>query len=108
MSELLSKKCIPCQIGVDPLTQEKIKEYMNELKDGWSLKNNTVIEKVYKFKDFKEALDFTNKVGELAESEGHHPTITLTWGKVIIQLTTFKIKGLHENDFILAAKIDEI
>lgn len=108
MSELLSNKCIPCQIGADPLNQDEIEKYMKELKDGWSVKDNKVIEKPYKFKDFKKALDFTNKIGELAEEEGHHPTITLTWGKVIVTLTTFKIHGLHTNDFIMAAKIDEI
>lgn len=108
MSELLSKKCVPCQIGADPLKPDEIQEHMGKLKDGWSLKDNVAIQKTYKFKDFKEAWGFTDKIGELAESEGHHPTITLGWGKVIVELTTHKIKGLHENDFIMAAKIDEI
>ncbi len=108
MSELSSKVCVACESEEDPLEENEIKEYMEKLKDGWSLKDNKIIEKTYKFKNFREALDFTNKVGELAERESHHPTITLTWGKVIIALTTFKINGLHENDFILAAKIDEI
>ena len=66
------------------------------------------MERIFKFKDFKEALEFTNKVGGIAEAEGHHPDITLSWGRVIITLWTHKIKGLHENDFIMAAKIDEL
>ncbi|NLJ99179.1 MAG: 4a-hydroxytetrahydrobiopterin dehydratase [Tissierellia bacterium] len=66
------------------------------------------LKKEYKFKNFKDALDFTNKVGSLAEEEGHHPDIYLSWGKVVIKLWTHKIDGLHKNDFILAAKIDEI
>lgn len=108
MSELLSKKCIPCQIGAEPLEKDEIRAYMSDLKEGWSLKNNQEIQKTYKFKNFKEALDFTNKVGKLAEDEGHHPTITLAWGRVVVALSTHKIKGLHSNDFIMAAKIDRI
>lgn len=108
MSDLLSRKCIPCSITELPLEESEIKEYMKDLNEGWKVVENRKIEKVYKFKDFKEGLDFTNKVGELAEVEGHHPGIFLTWGKVIISLMTHNIKGLHENDFIMAAKIDEI
>lgn len=108
MSELLSKKCIPCQIGGKPLKEDEIKEYMKDLKDGWNIENNEIIEKNYKFKDFQQALNFTNKIGALAEEEGHHPRITLSWGSVVVELTTFKIHGLHQNDFIMAAKIDEI
>lgn len=108
MTDLLAKKCVPCSIGADPLTQDEIQEYLENLKENWQVKDNKYIEKLYKFKDFKEALDFTNKVGNLAEKEGHHPDIYLAWGKVIIKLWTHKIKGLHENDFIMAAKIDEL
>ena len=108
MSDLLSKKCIPCSIGADPLNKEEIDNFFKELKDGWTVVEDKHLEKTYKFEDFKEALDFTNLVGELAENEGHHPDIYLSWGKVGIKLWTHKIKGLHENDFILASKIDEI
>ena len=108
MNNLLSKKCIPCSIGADPLNVEEVDALFKDLKTGWDIIEYKHLEKTYKFKDFKEALDFTNKVGELAESEGHHPDIYLAWGKVIIKLWTHKINGLHENDFILAAKIDEI
>lgn len=108
MTDLLSKECVPCRVGADPLNSEEIKEYFKDLKEGWKVHDDKYIEKSYKFKNFKEALDFTNKVGSLAEAEGHHPEINLSWGKVVIKLLTNKINGLHENDFIMAAKIDEI
>ena len=108
MSDLKSKNCIPCSIGSEPLGEELIKDYLKSLKEGWNVIDNRLIEKTYKFKNFSEALDFTNKIGSIAEEEGHHPDITLSWGKVIVRLTTHKIKGLHDNDFILGAKIDEL
>lgn len=106
--ELTNKKCVPCEIGAEPLTPELIQGYLKELSQGWQVIDDKKIEKTYKFKDFQSALDFVNQVGDLAEEEGHHPDIFLSWGKVIIQLMTHKIKGLHDNDFILAAKIDQI
>ncbi|HSH36342.1 MAG TPA: 4a-hydroxytetrahydrobiopterin dehydratase [Schnuerera sp.] len=108
MENLTAKKCIPCSIGAPTLEPDEIKEYHKSLQDDWKVIDNKKIEKTYKFKNFKEALDFTNKVGNLAEEEGHHPDIYLSWGKVVLQLWTHKIGGLHQNDFILAAKIDEI
>lgn len=108
MADLLSKTCIPCSIGAPTLTKEEIEELLPSLKDGWKVLDNKKIEKTYKFKDFASALDFVNKVGSLAEEEGHHPDLLLSWGKVVVQLWTHKIDGLHENDFILAAKIDQI
>jgi 4a-hydroxytetrahydrobiopterin dehydratase len=86
---------------------EELRSFFAEL-EGWKLVNDHHIEKEYLFKHFKEALAFTNKVGELAEQEGHHPDILLSWGKVKIELWTHKINGLSENDFILAAKCDKI
>ncbi len=104
--DLGSKKCVPCEGGIDPFDQEQIKPYL-EVVPGWKVSDDsTSIHRDYTFKDFAEALAFVNKVGSIAESEGHHPDITLGWGKVGITLTTHAIKGLSENDFILAYKID--
>ena len=108
MSDLTSKKCVPCSLGAIPLNADEIQNFLKDLDDNWEVKDNKQIERVFKFKDFKEALTFTNKVGDLAEEEGHHPGIDLSWGKVIVTLWTHKIKGLHFNDFILAAKIDNL
>lgn len=87
---------------------EELKKFFESLVGGWKLVEEHHIEKEFKFKDFKAALAFTNKVGELAESEGHHPDIFLSWGKVVVRTWTHKALGLTENDFILAAKIDEL
>ncbi|TJX13615.1 4a-hydroxytetrahydrobiopterin dehydratase [Tissierella creatinini] len=107
MDDLLSNKCIPCSIGDIPLDEDTIGEYIKSL-DGWSVIDNKVIEKKYKFKTFLDGLDFINQIGGVAEEEGHHPDLMLSWGKVVVRLTTHKIKGLHKNDFIMAAKIDEL
>ncbi len=108
MNELAQNKCIPCSIGTPPLESKEIKEYMEQLDDEWKVIDNHHIEKEFKFKNFKEALKYTNIVGELAEEEGHHPDILLSWGKVKITLLTHKIDGLSKSDFVLAAKIDEL
>lgn len=107
MAELLEKKCIPCSIGDQPLGEKEIENYLKQITSDWTLSDHR-LKKTFLFKDFKEALAFTNKVGQLAEEQGHHPVIHLSWGRVIIEQWTSKIKGLHENDFILAAKIDAI
>lgn len=106
MDELQNQKCIPCSIGDTPLSPEEIESYLKQLK-GWSLSDGR-LKKTFLFKDFKEALTFTDKVGQLAEEEGHHPVIHLSWGRVVIEQWTSKIKGLHFNDFILASKIDAL
>ncbi len=106
--KLSSKKCTPCQGGIPPFNLEQINEYKKKIDKDWKVINNHHLEKEFKFKDFKTALDFTNKIGKLAEKEGHHPDIYLAWGKVKVITYTHKINGLHVNDFILAAKIDEI
>ncbi len=108
MKDLRSKKCVPCSIGAIPLNADEIQDLLKALDKNWDVIDDIQIERTFKFKDFKEALEFTNKVGDLAEAEGHHPDICLSWGKVEITLWTHKIKGLHENDFILAAKIDNL
>lgn len=107
MSELASKKCVPCKGGVPPLKGSELKELQKQLR-GWDVIEEHHLYKTFKFPDFKTALTFTNKVGEIAEEEGHHPQICLTWGKVEIKIYTHKIQGLTESDFILAAKIDTI
>ena len=106
MENLLLKKCIPCEGGIAPMNPDQARVYMAQAL-GWLLSSDIQnISKHYQFKNFKEAMVFANKVGDLAESEGHHPDMTVSWGKVGIYLTTHAIKGLSENDFILAAKID--
>lgn len=108
MSELAEKKCVACEGGVAPLNRTEGEILLKQLKE-WRLSGDARwISKQFKFKDFKEALEFTNKVGEIAESEGHHPDIQLSWGTVVIELTTHAIKGLSQNDFIIAAKVDLI
>jgi len=106
--ELAKKSCVPCKGGVPSLKGEKIKQLQKELKDGWKIVHEHHLEKEYTFPDFEKALAFTNQVGEIAEQEGHHPDIYLSYGKVKIQIWTHKIDGLTENDFILAAKYDEL
>src|SRR6185436_17665725 len=108
MNELAEKECVPCKGGIPPLKGEELRKLTGQLKQGWEVVNEHHLEKEYKFKDFREALDFTNKVGELAEAQGHHPDIYLTWGKVKVQIWTHKIDGLTESDFVLAAKIDRL
>jgi len=107
MSDLSQKKCAPCKGGIPPLAEGEIKRYHNKVKD-WQVVDNHHLEKMLTFSDFKSALSFVNQVGEVAESENHHPIICFTWGKVEIRIWTHKINGLHENDFILAAKIDKL
>ena len=104
---LLEKKCVPCQGGVQPLKGDELRKLQETLGGGWQVIDEHHLEKTFKFKNFKEALAFVNRVGEIAEAEGHHPNICFTWGRVTIQSWTHKIDGLHENDFILAAKIDQ-
>lgn len=106
--ELSKKTCTPCLKGTPPLKGEKLNQLYQQLKDGWKIIEEHHLEKEYKFTNFKEALSFTNRVGEIAEKEGHHPDIYLSYGKVKIELWTHKINGLSESDFILAAKCDAI
>ena len=105
---MLNNQCTPCQGGIEPLKGKAIEELLKHLSQDWTVINEQYLEKEYKFKNFVQALEFVNKVGRLAESQGHHPDIYLSWGKVKLTIWTHKIKGLHKNDFILAAKIDEL
>ena len=107
MSGLAEKTCVPCRGGVPPLTPEEIRPLAAQV-HSWTVVRNHHIQREFKFADFKEALQFVNKVGELAEEQGHHPDILLAWGKAEVSIWTHKIDGLTESDFILAAKIDAI
>ena len=107
MSNLAKKTCIPCKGGVPPLKGTKLDDLLEKLKNDWKIIKEHHLEKEYSFKNFKEALDFTIKVGELAENQGHHPDIFLAWGKVKLTIWTHKIDGLTESDFIFAAKADK-
>lgn len=107
MSELASKTCVPCKGGVPPLKGEALLALQKQA-EGWDVAEEHHLFKAFKFSDFRKALDFVNRVGDIAEQQGHHPIITLTWGKVEIKIYTHKINGLTESDFILAAKIDAL
>jgi 4a-hydroxytetrahydrobiopterin dehydratase len=108
MAGLADKRCVPCAKGAEPLTGEEIENRVKELDPDWRVVDGHHLEREFRFDDFRQALDFVNEVGELAEEQGHHPDIYLSYGKAKVQLWTHKIKGLHENDFILAAKIDAL
>lgn len=105
MSDLASKQCVPCRGGVPPLKGAELEALHRQL-PSWQVVNEHHLEKSFHFPDFVQALAFTNRVGQLAEEQGHHPDIYLTWGRVDIKIWTHKIDGLTESDFILAAKID--
>ena len=105
MSGLATKTCVPCRGGVPPLKGEELAALEKQV-DGWIVIEEHHITKTFTFSNFREALKFENRVGELAEEQGHHPDIFLAWGKVGITTWTHKINGLTESDFILAAKID--
>src|SRR5581483_7647211 len=107
--KLAVKKCVPCEGGVYPLLCEQDEELMKELSPEWMLIDQChMLARSFSFKNFAYALALVNKVGALAEDEGHHPDLTLGWGTVGVELTTHAIQGLRENDFILASKIDQI
>ena len=102
------KKCTPCQGGVEPLKSDQIKQRMSELSAGWRAIDDKRIEKEWSFKNFQQTWNFVCEVAELAEEEDHHPTVCFTYGQATVTLWTHKIDGLHDNDFILAAKIDRL
>ena len=111
MSDLADKKCVPCKGNTLPFDTKEIHKYLKKV-DGWDVKSDDeksyFLIKEFKFKNFLESQDFTNKVGIIAEKEGHHPDISFGWGYCKIKIFTHAIKGLAESDFILAAKIDKI
>jgi 4a-hydroxytetrahydrobiopterin dehydratase len=103
---LADNKCIPCRGGVPPLPNDRTQALLKELGRGWALSSQGHLERLYTFKDFAQALEFVNKVGAVAEAEGHHPDLYLAWGKCKVEIWTHKINGLTESDFYLAAKAD--
>jgi 4a-hydroxytetrahydrobiopterin dehydratase len=107
-SDLARKACVPCRGGVPPLAGRELADLQAALGGGWRTVDEHHLEKEFGFEGFRSALDFTNRVGELAEEQGHHPDIYLSWGRVRIQIWTHKIDGLTESDLVLAAKIDEL
>jgi 4a-hydroxytetrahydrobiopterin dehydratase len=111
MNDLLKKKCVPCEGGIKPFDISEIHKYQKKV-DGWDVlknqKNTFSLYKKFNSKNFLESQNFINKVGEISEIEGHHPDISFGWGYAEIKITTHAIEGLSENDFILAAKIDQL
>lgn len=108
--ELLTKKrCIPCEAGAIPYTEEQSLDMKKNIHSDWNLTyENTRLERVFRFKNFKNAMNLAVLVGALAEQENHHPDLHISWGKLIVEITTHKIKGLVESDFVLAAKVDAV
>ena len=106
MSSLSDRQCIPCRGGVPPLKQGEAEELLSKLSEGWRVVANHQLERDYRLPDFKTALAWTNRIGELAEQQDHHPDLFLSWGKVKVVIWTHAVDGLTESDFILAAKID--
>ncbi len=107
MSDLAAQECVPCKGGVPPLAGEELEALSRRLGGGWGVAGGHHLEKEYKFPNFVDALAFVNRVGALAEEQGHHPDIYLTWGKVKLTIWTHKIDGLTESDFVFAAKADQ-
>ena len=108
MVALAEQECVPCKGGVPPLKGQDLSKLAGELEPGWQVVNEHHLEKEFKFKNFRDALAFTNRVGELAEAQGHHPDIYLAWGKVKLTIWTHKVDGLTQSDFVLAAKSDRL
>ena len=107
MAELAELQCVPCRGGVPPLQGPEIEKLLAQL-DGWQVVNEHHLQKTYGFDDFRASLEFVNRIGELAEQQGHHPDICFGWGKAEVTIWTHKIDGLTESDFVLAAKIDQL
>lgn len=106
-SDLAQKKCVPCEGGMEPLAKEAASELLKKV-GGWELHDAIQVKKKFKFRNFKEAIAFVNRVAEIADEEGHHPDIHIYYNRVELVLTTHAIGGLSENDFIMAAKINSL
>lgn len=107
-SGLAEKKCVPCEGNVPPLGEKEIEEFVKEIADDWKVIDNKKLIREFSFVNFKHTMDFVNKVADIAEQEGHHPDMHVSYGDVKVELWTHSIGGLSENDFILAAKIDRL
>ncbi|MSR70675.1 4a-hydroxytetrahydrobiopterin dehydratase [Candidatus Kaiserbacteria bacterium] len=109
MSELAKRKCVPCEEGGEPLNPDQVEVLMQQLSPEWMLiDQHRMLARTFRFKNFQEALDMANKIGKIAEEENHHPDLTVAWGSLGVELMTHAMDGLSENDFIVAAKIDEL
>ncbi len=108
MSTVAERHCVPCKRGGQRLEGKQLDEHISQLGEGWDVLEGKRLRKEYSFANFKQAWEFVDRVAELAEQENHHPNIELAWGKATITLWTHKIGGLHDNDFIMAAKIDQL
>jgi 4a-hydroxytetrahydrobiopterin dehydratase len=106
--DLTKKKCIPCEGGIPPLEKNESDGYLKHIQSGWSVSPANILTREFHFADFSHVMDFVNQVAALAEEEGHHPVIHVSYSKVVIDLWTHAIGGLSENDFILAAKIEKL
>jgi len=105
---LITKKCTPCQGGIPPMSCDMAEKYLAEA-PGWELRENaTKLKRTFKFTNFVDAMKLAQRVGELCEIEGHHPDLTVGWGYCKVEFQTHKINGLHENDFIMAAKVNKL
>ena len=106
--KLSEKRCIPCETGIAPFTKVEIKKYLPKLKKGWSAINYKKLVKEFKFRNFIETMGFVNQVALIAQADDHHPDLHVSYAKVIVELWTHASGGITENDFVIAAKIDEI
>ena len=106
MTDLAEQTCVPCRGGVPPMEADEAERLLARLDGGWDVVETHHLERSYEFPDFAEALAFVNAIGEIAEEQGHHPDIHLSWGRVGVEIWTHKIDGLTESDFVLAAKFD--
>ncbi len=106
--DLTKIKCVPCEGGMPPMKEPEIKEYLKQVEPDWKVIDNKKLQREFHFKDFKQSMEFVNKVADIANEEGHHPDIYIFYSVVKIELWTHAISGLFKNDFILAAKIEKL
>jgi 4a-hydroxytetrahydrobiopterin dehydratase len=108
MSDLAARRCVPCKGGVPPLKGAELSALQRQLDGDWEVVGEHHLEREYRFPDFRQALAFVNRVGEMAEEQNHHPDLLLSWGRVRVTIWTHKIDGLTESDFVFAAKCDRL